>query len=89
MTRRGDLRKFYGFQIDPSLEGLEGETIFVNREGLLILGLGRDIDGEPSATPHYYDPIPQELEEVVINYISRIYRPLKVDYTWSRKRPAS
>lgn len=91
MTRPDGLRRFYGFQICPNDPRINKETIFWKRERdtACILGLGRDENGGPTANPHYYDPIPEEVYRVVRNHIEKIYRHNKrvrnVEYMWSRK----
>ena len=71
MAKHG-LKRFYGFQINTRLQN---ETIFVERgvEDVKLLGLGRDINDDPTATPDHYTPVPEELERVVRRYFRRIY----------------
>ncbi len=93
MPNNSETRIFHGFQIHSELEG---KTIFVSKTKALryaiILGIGVDFDGRYISwnpfikeEPYNFEPLPEELEECVIEYVGRRFPHYKVDLLVPRR----
>jgi hypothetical protein len=88
----GSIVKYFGFQIDPRLEG---EAVYVEKlpGEASILGIGRTFDGKPAlfgivqgGKKGYYEELPFGTLETVKSYVGREQKRREVTYAHERFR---